>query len=667
MRRVPIHLKLAGALAVPLLALAAVTVFEVARTSGERADVRRQTDLARAAIGPVGLVTTLQNERIWAPLDIFGLADQLNAPVESYEETRSQTDAAIADLQRRMAGNDTIAEAFGPALAGLDDLVELRASIDGFLAEEHQILETIDFGFDIFDRYTAMISPLYDAASDIARDVEDTVLRQGAELSDTVARGIEATTLLATVTIRSALLSEGGVDQPEEFVDISGLQASLARYTDDMAKAEGPYAAIPAGADAQVVLAGLLDQVDQAVSTGNFTLDGLFQAVNMPQGEGLFGYQDGVHEIINERADELDADAEARQFRLAALALATLLLAVVLSFVVSRSITVPLRSLTRQAKDLAGRRLPEAVHGVLDVPLGDELHQPQVEAVTVATRDEVADVADALNTVQSSVVHLAVDQAVFRRNIADLFVSLGGRNRSLLRRQLDLVTALESQKTDPGERETLAQLGHLATRMRRNAESLLALAGIDQRRDRTPQVHVEEVVRLALDEIEDMRPMMVHGLEPAAIVGVAAPNLIHLLAELIENALAFSPADRRVEIRGGRHPETGGYWLAVIDFGSGMEPEDVAAANRRLAGDESLRTAPTRHVGHFVAGHLARRAGVRVNIESSAGWGVVATIQVPPRLVVGVDAAAAAADRSVRERPEPHDAGDPRAPVGRGS
>ena len=274
-----------------------------------------------------------------------------------------------------------------------------------------------------------------------------------------------------------------------------------------------------------------------------------------------------------------------------------------LTYLVSRSITRPLRSLTRQAKEMAERRLPDAVLDILETPLGDDVQVPTVDPVVVHTRDEVADVSAALNTVQDTALDLAVEQAVLRRNIADSFVNLGRRNQNLLGRQLDFITELETNETDPDTLSNLFRLDHLATRMRRNAESLLVLAGIEPPRKWAAPVRLTDVIRAALGEVEDYQRVTVRGVEPATIIGSAAADLAHLLAELIENALVFSPPDQTVDIRGRQNPN--GYTLAVIDSGLGMPAQDVTNANRRLAGAESFTIAPSKYLGHYVAGNLA--------------------------------------------------------------
>ncbi len=256
---------------------------------------------------------------------------------------------------------------------------------------------------------------------------------------------------------------------------------------------------------------------------------------------------------------------------------------------------------------------------------------PRVEPVQVHTRDEVADVADALNIVQDTALDLAVEQAVLRRNIADSFVNLGRRNQNLLGRQLDFITELETNETDPDTLANLFRLDHLATRMRRNAESLLVLAGIEPPRKWAAPVRLTDVIRAALGEVEDYQRVTVRGVEPTTILGSAAADLAHLLAELIENALVFSPPDQTVDIRGRNRPD--GYTLAIIDSGLGMPPADVTSANRRLAGAESFTIAPSKYLGHYVAGNLAARHNITVHLDNSPGNGITATIDLPPTLL----------------------------------
>jgi signal transduction histidine kinase len=280
---------------------------------------------------------------------------------------------------------------------------------------------------------------------------------------------------------------------------------------------------------------------------------------------------------------------------------------------------------------------------ILRTPMGEDVVVPELAPIRITTRDEVADVADALSTVQDSALSLAVEQAVLRRNLADSFVNLGRRNQNLLGRQIDLITKLETNETDPDALGDLFRLDHLATRMRRNAESLLVLAGVGPPRNLAGNVRLADVIRAATGEVEDFHRVVVRGVEPVAIVGSAAAALAHLLAELIENALMFSPPNQLVEIHGMRNGSRGGrpggYTLAIVDYGRGMGADEVATANRRLAGVESFTIAPSKYLGHFVTGNLAARYDIAVRLQNSLGGGTTATVELPAGMLMTAAAA----------------------------
>src|SRR5262245_14561098 len=630
LRRVPIRMKLAAALAVPLFALAAVTFFEVARTSGAVAEIREQTALAKAAIGPAGLVTTLQNERSWASVELVGWGEMAQVPLKGYPETRDATNDAIDTFRSDVeAEGGEVERTFSDALHGLDALGQLRGDIDAFT--EPRSTANAAFSGAAYDRYTAVITPFFDAITELSVAVDDPDLRQGTELADAVAREVEI--LGDSISQVLGDVATGvNVNTAEQVAWVSTKQAEFQQYAQKLRNATGAYAQVVSDTFPSQLYDDVNAYLDQAITTGTVDIIQVAMGVaDRPDGQSFAPLQDGIADEMVSRADSLNAAAVARQRWYAALGGITLVLATVLVWLVSRSITKPLRSLTHQAKEMAEHRLPDAVLDILETPLGDDVAMPSIEPVRVNTRDEVADVADALNTVQDTALDLAVEQAVLRRNIADSFVNLGRRNQNLLGRQLDFITELETNEADPDTLANLFRLDHLATRMRRNAESLLVLAGIEPPRKWAAPVRLTDVIRAALGEVEDYQRVTVRGVEPATILGSTAADLAHLLAELIENALVFSPPDQTVDIRGRNRPD--GYTLAIIDSGLGMPPADVAAANRRLAGAESFTIAPSKYLGHYVAGNLAARHDIQVRLDNSPGNGITATIDIPHTLL----------------------------------
>jgi signal transduction histidine kinase len=637
--RLPIRSKLAIALAVPLVAMGLVTLAEVISLSREAREIRDQTDLAAAMIGPNGLITALQNERTYASAYPVGVEQQLTLEVVGFAETRADTDDAQARFEEELDRRGEAARAaYTAALARLEDLPDLRREVDAGAQAPERTMARIEVSTEFFDAYTQMIEPFFGGMTQLSIAMDDPELRQGARLIEVVTHQLEDTSQLANALAFPAIVATTdddapGFDRPAEIAEVARLHTGYMRQADELRNADGAYAHV-AEEFFPAEFTQVLDETSkQALATGQIDVAALIGGLDTPEGEenAYVGYRNALAGALQDRADELNATASSREQRFGLLVVVTLGTAVVLTVIVSLSITRPLRSLTRQAKDMAERRLPHAVAEILETPFGEDVVVPEVSPVRVVTRDEVADVAEALNTVQDSALDLAVEQAVLRRNIADSFVNLGRRNQNLLSRQLDFITELESRETEPDSLSNLFRLDHLATRMRRNAESLLVLAGVDPPRRWTAPLRLGDVVRAAVGEVEDFQRVVLHIDPNATIAGAAAADLAHLLAELIENALVFSPPDSTVEVHGVRRPDR--YTLAVVDSGFGMPAGDIDAANRRLAGAESFTIAPSKYLGHYVAGNLAARHGITVTLRSARGFGVTATVEIPDRLL----------------------------------
>jgi anti-sigma regulatory factor (Ser/Thr protein kinase) len=243
----------------------------------------------------------------------------------------------------------------------------------------------------------------------------------------------------------------------------------------------------------------------------------------------------------------------------------------------------------------------------------------------------VAAVADALNGVHQRAIELAVDQAALRRNVAEAFMNLGRRNQNLVARQLDLISQLEQHEDDPSTMEELFHLDHLATRMRRNAESLLVMAGTGAGSPWADAASAVDVVRAASAGVEDYRRLRLRHFDHAVIAAAATGDVVHILAELMENALSFSPPHATVELYGRALPT--GYTISVVDNGIGMTAEERDFANARLEGGGNLSEAANRHLGLVVAGRLAARQGISVGLHDADAGGIAARLRIPPELI----------------------------------
>ncbi len=468
--RLPIRLKLALALTVPLVAMGIVTVIEVISLAGNAREVRDQTDLAAATIGPNGLITALQNERNWSTAYLVGVQDQLRLETTGFDATRADTDQALDQFQQELGRRGEAARAaYSTALTELAGLQELRRRIDADVAATQLTLANIGVSTDVFDEYTGLIEPFMGGMSRISVAMDDPELRQAARLTETLTRQMETIPQLANALVFPATLPTGegdvaGFNRPSEIAEVAKLHNAFRRQADQLRTPRGIFADI-AHEQFPVAFTQVLDeQSDQAVATGQIDVPTLLTGLETPGEDGAelayIGYRDQVAAALQDRADELNDTAASREQRLGLLMVVTFATAVALTVIVSLSITRPLRSLTRQAKDMAERRLPQAVARILETPFGEDVQVPEVAPVDVVTRDEVADVAAALNTVQDSALDLAIEQAVLRRNIADSFVNLGRRNQNLLGRQLDFITELESIEIDPDTLANLFRLDH---------------------------------------------------------------------------------------------------------------------------------------------------------------------------------------------------------------
>ncbi len=230
-------------------------------------------------------------------------------------------------------------------------------------------------------------------------------------------------------------------------------------------------------------------------------------------------------------------------------------------------------------------------------------------------------------------VDVAEEQSrLLRKGIGDIFVHLARRNQSLLDRQIEFIDHLETHEEDPDQLDNLFKLDHLATRMRRNAESLLVLAGAEPPRRRGRPVPVVDVVRVAIGEVEDFSRVHLIALDDATIAGNVAVDLAHLLSELMENATHFSPPESSVEVL-GRRDDRNGYVLTVADRGIGMNAQQLAEANAQLARPPLVGLTLSRSLGFIVIGRLASRFGLTVTLEPTPNGGTTASVSLPFTLV----------------------------------
>jgi signal transduction histidine kinase len=356
----------------------------------------------------------------------------------------------------------------------------------------------------------------------------------------------------------------------------------------------------------------------------------------------------GLRRLAQDRiAREIATDAGGRdrvaRFAAAAVGVSAVLLLVLvigLGVTVSRSISSPLRRLTRAAglvAEIAGTELVRVADS--DDP---DPAPPKLAAVDIQGSDEVGELAVALNRVQATAALLLERQVTSRRNVAVMFANIARRTQNLVGRQLSLIDDLERNEHDSGLLSRLYRLDHVATRLRRSADSLLVVSGtMDESVTGTPMA-LADVVRSALAEIEGFQAVTLGDVSEVTITPGLVADLRLLLAELLENAASFSPPGTPVEISAVLTDECR---ISIVDHGLGMSASRLDEENRRLVERERLDLAPTTALGLFVVGRLARRHGLSVRLRASEGSGVTAIVGVPLRLLsadIALPAAAAA-------------------------
>ncbi|MGN6796013.1 MAG: sensor histidine kinase [Streptosporangiaceae bacterium] len=308
------------------------------------------------------------------------------------------------------------------------------------------------------------------------------------------------------------------------------------------------------------------------------------------------------------------------------------LIAVVLSVFLmvrfGRRITRELTGLQRSAHELATERLPKVVEQLSHGEDVDTSAAPPA-AGRIA---EIAKVAEAFTAVQSTAVEAAAGQARLRRGVSQVFRNLAWRSQSLLHRQLALLDRMERKSTDAGTLEELFHLDHLTTRMRRHAEGLIILSGEAPGRGWREPVPVVDVLRAAIAEVEDYTRVGVLTRSTDAVVGAAVADVIHLLAELIENATTNSPANTEVTVRAERVAH--GIAVEVEDRGLGMTEQDLALANERFVNPPEFDLADSDKLGFFVVARLAARHDIKITLRSSPYGGVAAIVLLPHTITV---------------------------------
>jgi signal transduction histidine kinase len=570
------------------------------------------------------LITALQEERRLSLVYLGGGRDQGRGALMAAREQTNQAKAALDTARRawrvQWAASPAAETRIADVLARVDGLGPTRSAVDsgtlGRVVIAHAYTGVIDSGFLVYDS--------------LAQFSDEEIAAQGRTL---VALTRSRDLLSQEDALLSGVLAEGrfAPGEPEEFIKTVGAQRAF--YADDAARLPAEdrarYDALLAGA----TFSRLISLENLVVSEA--------RANDRPAVDAVMWRETVDAALSDMRALELSlADATVARAQPAAvwtivrlalaggLGLIAVIASIVVSITTTRSLVRQLVRLRNAALELASYRLPRVVERL-----------QQGERVDVAAEapplnfgnDEIGQVGQAFNTVQETAVRVAVEQAELRRSIRDVFLSLARRSQALLHRQLGLLDSMERRTTDTEELSELFRVDHLATRMRRNAENLIVLSGATAGRAWRKPVPMVDVLRGALAEVEDYTRVTVLPVGPATLVGRAVGDVIHLLAELIENAVSFSPPPTVVRVGGS--VVGNGFAIEIEDRGLGMGEEERAVANEQLRHPPEFKLSSTARLGLYVVSKLAERHGIRIRLTESPYGGTTAIVLLPATLI----------------------------------
>ncbi|MEV6632366.1 nitrate- and nitrite sensing domain-containing protein [Actinoplanes sp. NPDC051470] len=620
-----IRSKIIALVVVPLTALLALWVFATVLTVGPAFNLLSAQTLLDT-VGRPGevLVGELQKERRLAVIQLSG---EGNAVTPALAAQRAATDRAAADFRRSAGGedaenaaSDTLRTRIDQVFADLDGLRANRAHIDArevdVVGAQNLFNGMIDAGFLMF--------------SATASFGDDTVDRQIRALI-TVGRGQEylsrADALLAAGNTRGRFEADVHDDLVAAIVTSRFL---LAEGIADLPSSDRTtYQVLSNSASWKKLEEMQYTLLNRARPDGAPPVaDEVWKPVYDTGAQQLRAFEINATQALAERSTPVAVRVLVRLGVAGLLGLGALVISIIVSIRVGRSIVGRLGRLRKEALELAGERLPSVVRRLQrGEPVDVGIETPPLEY----GRDEIGQLGRAFNEVQTTAVQSAVDEAAVRKGLNEVFLNIARRSQTLLHRQLAMLDKMERRETEPDELEDLYRVDHLATRMRRHAEDLVILTGAVPGRGWRQPVAVIDVIRGAISEVEDYKRVDITTVAGAAVVGRAVGDVIHLLAELLENAASFSPPQTRVQVTGNLLPN--GYALEIEDRGLGMSQESLDEANHKMIEPPDFDPSDSARLGLFVVARLAHRHGIKVSLRPSAYSGIVAVVLVPGELI----------------------------------
>ncbi|MEV6877085.1 nitrate- and nitrite sensing domain-containing protein [Amycolatopsis sp. NPDC051128] len=621
--------KLAAVLIIPTLTALALGALRVVDDAQEAGEFQRTADQVAFAVKVTTVVHELQNERSLAVARISSANSLLQTGLDAQI---AKVDREVGDLRNAAATlnyeDQATKDRYTRGLQRLDALRPLRAAFN-----TNNGLPDIT----VLTAYSGILDSLIELGREVTTAVTDRdVLRLG-----TSTQAISEAKEFTTRSDAELQIAAFRGDFPGDLLDQTraaassadaAVEAFLANADDDQRQLYNDTYSGP--------------EVDdrRRIQTEAFAVSALGRAPTIDTtalGKDSTVSADKLHAVesnllaqLKTRADDLATAAVNSAWVGGAVVLAALAAAIALMLIVARLMLRPLRVLRKTALDVAYTRLPETVQAILDDPDPVGASKRAVQPVPITSRDEIGEVARSFDIVHEQAVKMAAEQALLRENVNGIFVNLSRRSQRLVERQLGVIDRLEADEQDPDHLASLFELDHLATRLRRNGESLLVLSGAGLAKSVPKPVPAADVIGAAVSEIEQYARIEVGIVPDVAVQGLAIHDLVHVLAELLDNATYFSEPETKVIVR-AVVTRRKALAIQVTDHGVGMTEERLAEVNARLAEPPDLDVSVTRRMGLYVVSRLAKRHGIEVRLRENEDieGGVIARVVVPAELL----------------------------------
>jgi signal transduction histidine kinase len=614
-----------------VLSLIGIYVFAIGSTASNAVNLSRANSVRNALGNPVAaFMAQLTTERLLA---IVYMSSPSGTNLAKLNVQETKTTAAAAGLRSTLTSGSTVSDASPAEKQAIAGLLRGMASLPSLRS---QVAAQIIPSSRAFSEYNAIVQQSYRVLSAAIRQQNSAQLvsqalafvRMG-QSEDMLAQ--ENTLLMAGQASRQFTPAD-----LQAFTQLVGSRRAFYNLT--LPDLDPQYRAYYTQAVSPREYLALLSLENTVVGTRPGAVPPVSplawqQAVG---GVGA-GFQAAGLQAANALTSQADSQATAaylRLFLVGGLGLVAIAISVALGLWIGRRLVRELSSLRETALELANERLPDVVSRLA---AGEEVDASAQAPPITATSDEVRQVGEAFATVQRTAVEAAVGQAKLREGISHIFRNLARRSQSLLHRQLTLLDAMERRARDPQELDDLFRVDHLATRMRRHAESLIILSGEAPARGWRNPVPLVDVLRAAVAEVEDYTRIKVSATTQASLAGPAVGDVIHMIAELAENATIYSPPQTPVSITGSVVGQ--GFAVEIEDRGLGMSTAHRDEINSQLENPPAFDLSGSDQLGLFVAGQLAKRQNIRISLRSSAYGGTTAIVLIPRSLVVPEGAA----------------------------